>query len=269
MSGGARSLLRPELITRIASSIGLAALALAATAWGGIAFALFWTVAAAFFLAECLAMVAYAPLGIGRAVGAIGLAGATIGLQAGAVPAAGLALLVAAATIAWRAHGHAARLAGPLSLAYASCVAAPVVLLRATPQHGLALVLWLYAVVWATDIGAYFVGRTVGGPKLWPRVSPNKTWAGFVGGLLAGLLAGLAVGLFFADMRPRGAALAGLSLTTSLATHLGDLFEFALKRSYSVKDSSQLIPGHGGFMDRLDGFALASCCVVLALNVLG
>jgi phosphatidate cytidylyltransferase len=113
-------------------------------------------------------------------------------------------------------------------------------------------------VVWCTDIGGYFAGRTIGGPKLWPRVSPNKTWAGAAGGFVLSLLvaAGFAMNGF-----GRMAPLLLIAAALSVASQLGDLFESAVKRRFGVKDSSHIIPGHGGLMDRLDGYVAA---VVLA-----
>ena len=130
--------------------------------------------------------------------------------------------------------------------------------MRGHPDLGIVAVLWMFAVVWTTDIAAYFTGRRLGGPKLWPSVSPKKTWSGFGGGLLAGTLAGIAVPA--AAQRwgwtpPLGLwAIAILSALASVLSQLGDLGESALKRRFGVKDSGRLIPGHGGVMDRLDGF---------------
>ena len=109
-------------------------------------------------------------------------------------------------------------------------------------------------VVWSTDIGGYFAGRGLGGPKLWPRVSPKKTWAGAIGGFVASLL--IATG--FATMGyGKALPLLVLAAALSIAAQLGDLFESAVKRRFGVKDSSQIIPGHGGLLDRLDGFVAA------------
>ena len=123
---------------------------------------------------------------------------------------------------------------------------------------GFAALMLVLLVVWATDIGGYFAGRLIGGPKLWPQVSPKKTWAGAIGGFAASL--GVASGFaafHFGKMIP--ILLLGAAL--SIASQLGDLFESAVKRRFGVKDSSHIIPGHGGLMDRLDGFVAA---VVLA-----
>ncbi|SDR41106.1 phosphatidate cytidylyltransferase [Rhizobiales bacterium GAS191] len=257
-----------ELTSRVASAFGLALLALGATAWGGAAFAVFWAAASVFFLAEFLVMVAYKPLVVGIAVGGLGLAGsALILLQPGALPV-GLAVIgLAGLVMAACAAGSAARYLSVAGLVYAACVALPVILIRSQPLHGLAATLWLYAVVWATDIGAYFVGRSLGGPKLWPRISPKKTWSGLVGGTLIGVGAASLANLCWPVLPLSAGAVAGISSLASLAAHAGDLMESALKRRYSIKDSSQLIPGHGGFMDRLDGFAAASIVIALALRI--
>ena len=125
-------------------------------------------------------------------------------------------------------------------------------------------------VVWVTDIGGYFAGRGIGGPKLWPRVSPKKTWAGAVGGFAASLAvaAGFVV-IGFAEVEPPQGLELGpvllLGASLSIISQLGDLFESAVKRRFGVKDSSQLIPGHGGLLDRLDGFVAA----VIAAAIFG
>jgi phosphatidate cytidylyltransferase len=125
---------------------------------------------------------------------------------------------------------------------------------RLDPLWGFAALMLVLLVVWATDIGGYFAGRLIGGPKLWPQVSPKKTWAGAIGGFAASL--GVAAGFAAFDL---GKILPMLLLgaVLSIASQLGDLFESAVKRRFGVKDSSRIIPGHGGLMDRLDGFVAA------------
>lgn len=137
---------------------------------------------------------------------------------------------------------------------YAALVLIASVLVRHDPARGFLALMFVLLVVWATDIGGYFAGRTIGGPKLWPRISPKKTWAGALGGFGASLVvaAGFAV-LQFGKAGP----LLALAAVLSVVSQLGDLFESAVKRRYGVKDSSHLIPGHGGLMDRLDGFIAA------------
>jgi phosphatidate cytidylyltransferase len=138
--------------------------------------------------------------------------------------------------------------------------------LRLAPEGGVAAALFLLLVVWASDIGAYAAGRRFGGPKLWPAVSPNKTWAGAAGGLLAATLVGLVAAAAFTGGWPGGAA-ALTAAGLGVCAQAGDLLESWLKRRFGVKDSSHLIPGHGGLLDRLDG-VLAAAPVAALLGVL-
>jgi phosphatidate cytidylyltransferase len=138
----------------------------------------------------------------------------------------------------------------------ALAVAAAPVVIRMDPLLGMQGIFWLFAVVWGTDILAFVVGRSLGGPKLWVRISPKKTWSGFIGGTLGGALCGLVVSLVIG--LPNLLVPTLLSLVLSVTVHGGDLLESAVKRRFAVKDSGQLIPGHGGVMDRLDGFAFAA-----------
>ena len=144
---------------------------------------------------------------------------------------------------------------------YAGLVLLGPAILRGDPQLGFAALLFLFATVWATDIFAYLVGRSVGGPLLWPALSPKKTWAGAIGGLVGGVAAGGLVAYASAGTGPVAAGVLGLVL--SIVAQAGDLFESAVKRRFGAKDASSLIPGHGGVMDRLDGFLVAA--VVAAL----
>ena len=121
---------------------------------------------------------------------------------------------------------------------------------------GLALFLFLLLAIWATDIGAYAAGRTIGGPKLAPRISPKKTWAGLIGGMLSAALVGLAVALFADAARPGVAFI--IAALLAVAGQAGDLFESHMKRRVDVKDSGRLIPGHGGILDRIDGLIFAA-----------
>jgi phosphatidate cytidylyltransferase len=259
LPGAARPGSSKELASRVVSALVLIPLALAAAWMGGWAFALFWLAAGIAMLVEWTNMTAVTPLRPVQAVFSVGLAVLT-GLflaQGGLGPSAliGLAFLAAGTLLA---RGGTGRLWAAAGFAYAAVIVVVPPIVREHPNLGLLGLLWMFAVVWATDIAAYFTGRALGGPKLWPAVSPKKTWSGFCGGLAAGTLAGFLVAW--------GAQRLGLvhpfslrntimlSIVASVASQLGDLGESALKRHCDVKDSSHLIPGHGGVMDRLDGF---------------
>ncbi|MEZ5926666.1 MAG: phosphatidate cytidylyltransferase [Hyphomicrobiaceae bacterium] len=170
-----------------------------------------------------------------------------------------IVLAVAAAAGLAAAGGAVHRLTHSLGLLYFGLPSVAMIWLAADAADGAQAVLFIMIVVWATDSAAYFTGRTLGGPKLWPSVSPNKTWSGSLGGLAGALLAGLVVAWLAGA--PSLAWITVLSLLLSMGCQAGDLLESALKRRFDRKDTSGLIPGHGGVMDRLDGLLVA---VVLA-----
>ena len=145
---------------------------------------------------------------------------------------------------------------------YAAAAEIASVMVRLHPDHGFAALFFVLLVVWAADIGGYFAGRAIGGPKLWERVSPKKTWAGAIGGLFLSLAV---AGGFAAFGAGKTVPLLALGAILSVISQLGDLFESAVKRRFGVKDSSQIIPGHGGLLDRLDGFVAA----IVAAAILG
>ena len=134
--------------------------------------------------------------------------------------------------------------------------------IRIDRPHGANAVFFVLAAVVATDVGAYFCGRLLGGPRLWPRISPNKTWSGLAGGVTASALAAAAFAMVVPDAVPSHLAIAGGLL--ALTAQAGDLAESALKRHFGTKDTSALIPGHGGFMDRVDGIATAAIAAAAA-----
>lgn len=138
--------------------------------------------------------------------------------------------------------------------------------LRDQATHGLSALVWVLVVAWASDIGAYVVGRTLGGPKLAPRISPSKTWSGAMGGIVAAAAAGAATsGLthstYVDDVVP-------VSIVLAVVAQLGDLAESTLKRRFGVKNSGTLIPGHGGVLDRVDSllFVLPAAAAIALLN---
>ncbi|MCC1493567.1 phosphatidate cytidylyltransferase [Cognatishimia sp. F0-27] len=132
-------------------------------------------------------------------------------------------------------------------------------------DFGMTWMLWLILVVVVTDVAGYFAGRMIGGPKLWPRVSPKKTWSGSIAGWLGAAL----VGAIFAGATNVGIGLIGISISVSMASQLGDIAESAIKRRAGVKDSSALIPGHGGLLDRFDGVLGAALFIVIAGQIIG
>ena len=139
---------------------------------------------------------------------------------------------------------------------YLSLPIIALIWLRGETEAGRASLLWLFVLVWATDTGALAVGRSLGGPRLAPRISPNKTWSGAIGGLACAAAVGALVAWLTGDAAI--ALLVGLSVGLSLVSQAGDLVESAVKRHYGVKDSGSLIPGHGGILDRVDGLLLAA-----------
>jgi len=158
---------------------------------------------------------------------------------------------------------------GPLwvvaGIFYAGILFAAPVILRGDAELGLLAILLLFAIVWTTDILGYFAGRAFGGPKLWPAVSPKKTWSGALAGTLGAAI--LAVAVAWAFGRFHDGTIAGIALLLSVTAQLGDLLESWIKRKFGAKDASHLIPGHGGAMDRLDGFwaaAFVGCLIGLA-----
>lgn len=137
--------------------------------------------------------------------------------------------------------------------------------LRDIPEHGLELVYWIAVLVWATDTGGYFFGKYIGGPKLAPKISPNKTWAGLFGAMLAAF----SVGYICAEVGDWASPwhISFLSAGLAVVAQIGDLFESHVKRRFNVKDSSNIIPGHGGVLDRLDGMMFAAA--LLAALIIG
>lgn len=257
-----------ELRLRVVSALVLAALVLVATLLGGWTFRLVWALVAGVVAYEWLAIVSHrnaVPGGIGVALAGIALGLAPLGAPALAGTAA-LAALIGACLTPYVGDRRVLEACG---VAYALCFALVTPALHQIPEIGLAVIIWTFAVVWFTDIAAYFTGRALGGPKLMPSVSPKKTWSGALGGTAAGTAGGLAVWWLF----PAAAGLAlgpvlFASFAASVVSQAGDLFESAIKRRYGAKDSSRLIPGHGGFLDRLDGYwaVLVFCGLALYLT---
>jgi phosphatidate cytidylyltransferase len=148
-----------------------------------------------------------------------------------------------------------------VGVVYAALLLIAPVVLRRDANYGMIVIFMLFAIVWTTDIAGYFGGRAIGGPKLAPSISPKKTWSGAIAGLVGvAVIASLAARYIPAA---RTAPLVIVSILLSLVSQAGDLAESALKRRFGIKDSSQIIPGHGGVMDRLDGFWAAAVCAAI------
>ncbi|CAN0381507.1 unnamed protein product [Discosporangium mesarthrocarpum] len=168
------------------------------------------------------------------------------------VIAVAIASGVVAAVAAARDHDSPARLALGLALIGVFCLS--FIWLRAVPDIGLELVIWLVVAVWFTDAGGYFFGKMIGGAKLAPRISPNKTWAGLCGGILLAAVWSLAAASWGSGYAIGPVIVAALGI--AVLAQLGDLSVSAVKRRFGIKDTSGLIPGHGGVLDRLDGMLL-------------
>lgn len=246
-----------DLGVRAASGLVLIVFAIATTRIGGDIFILTWLAAALAVLWEWQRLVGGAlqrpRLWIGCAV----LVFVAVTTRNGAVGGASAFLVVAAALQAGLG-GVRARLWAAAGMLYAGLLLMSVIALRFSFPFGTRAIIWLFATVWSTDVFAYFGGRLIGGPKLWPRISPSKTWSG----TLTGIGAGAVIGTFAAlrDLPPPTAVAPVLivTLVAALLSQVGDAFESGVKRHFGVKDSSRLIPGHGGMMDRLDGFIAAA-----------
>jgi phosphatidate cytidylyltransferase len=256
-SAGAGSGGFADLGPRIASAVVMVAAAAVALYLGGVVFTVFWLLAGLALNWEWQNLVGGERLMRRIVLGGIAVASVALaGRQGLALYAALVTVALAFAAAAWA--GPERRLWAAAGVIYASAPVFAVCWLRESPEYGLLAIAFLFAVVWGTDVFAYFGGRLIGGPKLWPRVSAGKTWSGTITGVLSGAALGLAT-VYYGG----GPALAGVptflvGLAAAVVSQMGDLTESAVKRRFGVKDSSQLIPGHGGVMDRLDGFIFAS-----------
>jgi phosphatidate cytidylyltransferase len=195
------------------------------------------------------------------------LPGAVWLAQSGATVDALLLLVVAMAAEAVIAQGLSPRRPIAFGIPYIGPASIALVWLRQLPNDGLSTVLVLLLIIWASDIGAYGVGRMVGGPLLAPRISPGKTWSGAVGGLLAVAIVAAAAGLVLHGRV--GARALAFAICVGVVAQLGDLLESRLKRYFGVKDSGALIPGHGGLLDRLDAVLTAAPVAALLALALG
>ena len=251
---------KPEVAIRVASAVVLAALALGATIFSP------WT-----FLILVMAGGVIVAWEWGRLTRGNGFDGTAV---VAGVSVAAIAVFVSlgrpdfalfvftAACIAIGLTAATGRAGWSLAgLAYAALPAFALVWLRGDPALGAAAVLYLFAVAWTTDTASYAAGRLIGGPKLAPRISPKKTWSGFIIGALAPALVGYAFAVALKGTSPWRLALVSVAL--ALACQMGDLAESWVKRRFGAKDMSQMIPGHGGLLDRIDGLLFAAILAAL------
>lgn len=237
---------RSELLQRVVVGAVLLVVALAEIWFGGVAFWILLTLGGLIMLSEfaqllkagdhyrkvalyamCIPLGVVSPLALGPGFFGLGLV-------------FGMATAVAIVSKRWSLGG---------GLVYVGLPVLALLWLRERPDDGLLLTFWALSVVWATDIGAFFAGRAIGGPKVAPAISPNKTWAGVIGGATAATVLAAALHLQF-GLDP---VLVMATPLLAAAAQVGDFFESWLKRRAGVKDSGTLLPGHGGVLDRLDG----------------
>ncbi|MEX5565049.1 phosphatidate cytidylyltransferase [Pseudophaeobacter sp. 1A16562] len=257
MSAGRWSDLMPRLLSAVVMLV-----VGAVEIWlGGIWFAVLIAAACGGMIWELVRMLAPEKIGQALQLGAmsaIAVLGATL-----LPPVWGMPLLVSPILGGMFQLPVAARLRFGLFGLWIVCAGFTFVWLR--NEMGASWLLWLIGVVVATDVAGYFAGKMIGGPKLWPRVSPKKTWSGSS----AGWIAAAFVGAFFSEASGLGLGAIVLSVVMSMASQAGDIAESALKRKTGVKDSSALIPGHGGLFDRFDGMLGAAAAFLIFVTFLG
>ncbi|MEP0943803.1 MAG: phosphatidate cytidylyltransferase [Rhizobiaceae bacterium] len=256
-----------ELGLRVVSAICMLVVVLAACWAGGLPFLILSILLSAFLFYEWQAMVRVTPFDGMEALLTAGFVALLVSNLAG-YPLIGLIGFIGLGLILELvSSGDERSDVRWIGLGALYCAIPAIAFPLIRENGGFALIMFLFLVVWITDIAAYFVGRQFGGPKLLPAVSPKKTWSGGIGGLVFSLIFALLVGLYTPGLSLFGLMAAAAFL--SIVSQAGDFFESWVKRLFDVKDSSQLIPGHGGFLDRLDGLVAAAVpvAIVVALNI--
>lgn len=245
-----------DLGARLASGVGMAALGIGAIWLGGLWFAALAAAVSGLMIWELARMTAPEQRPVALQLGLLG--GAAVMLASALPGFYALPILLAPVLVG---VGQLARHRVLFAVFAVAILLAGYGLSHFRDAFGMVWLIWLVLVVVATDIAGYFAGRFIGGPKFWPRVSPKKTWAGTLGGWFAAML----IGLIFLSFAQAGSDLPWISMALSLASQMGDISESALKRRMGVKDSSGLIPGHGGLFDRFDGL-LGSALFMLLVS---
>ncbi len=256
---------KSDLKPRLIAGAAMAVVALGLTFAGPVPFALLVGLVALLMCWEWGRVVRSEDFSAALVVHAVAIT-AAVGLAASHQPRAALGAIAAGAAALLVLPLSERRAMSGLGVFYVGLPVVALLWMRSDAVLGLSAVLFMFLIVWTSDIAAFAAGRGIGGPKLWPRVSPNKTWSGFLGGVSASAVAGA----LFAQAVPGAASprLALLALALAVVAQGGDLAESAMKRWFGVKDSSNIIPGHGGVMDRADStVAVSIAAAILALIV--
>jgi phosphatidate cytidylyltransferase len=251
-----------DLLPRVLSAIVLMAVALVSVWQGGLVFDLIWLGAALAVGCEWQNLIA-APnprlrfflVALGLVASAYFAGKAWFGTACSLLGGCGLALALAA--------GPGRRIWAFAGIIYAGLLLVSAAVLHGSAEYGARSIVWLFATVWGTDVFAYFGGHLIGGAKFWPKISPSKTWSGTLAGVFAGASLGAVTGAYSLGDPWRVLPVFALGLAAAAVSQGGDIFESWVKRRFGTKDSSVLIPGHGGFMDRLDGFIAAAVFAAL------
>jgi phosphatidate cytidylyltransferase len=261
--------LQSETVLRATTAVALALPAAAALLLGSPYLPVFVGIIAVVMAWEWVRVTGAAAFGVTGVILAAALAGAVAIAALGHFAWAYAVVLVAAPLVyaAARLDTRAPALPVATGALYVGIPALSLLWLYERPDYGRWLVIWLIAVVIANDVAAYFVGRAVGGPKLAPRISPGKTWSGASGGIAGALVAGVVIGKA-AGLAPLPMLAVGAVLLAAIS-QIGDLLESAVKRAYRVKDTGQILPGHGGMMDRVDGIVAALAAAALVIWIGG
>ncbi|MDP9809248.1 phosphatidate cytidylyltransferase [Rhizobium tibeticum] len=249
--------MQQELKLRILSGVILAVIVLLATWYGGVAFSLLSALIGLLIYYEWSTITRLATeQPVANTIGWLGQVAIAVAVVAGTFSYSLLLLsLFFLVAVGFVLVSKTSSRWFPTGMMYAGLTGIALSSIRGADSVGLVAMLFVFAVVWATDILAYFVGRAIGGPKLAPKISPGKTWSGAIGGAVSAVIAGSLV-TYFAF--PQSVVfVAPIAFVLSICSQAGDLFESFIKRRFGVKDSSRLIPGHGGVMDRVDGLIFA------------